>query len=77
MSDKLAAILINKYKVPVVEDENKIRQILGDGKVQEFSGVHPDVKTGKLTERDAPGKGWYKRIIGGHPHWKIMVGNPK
>jgi len=77
VSDKLAAILINKYKVPVVEDENKIRQILGDGKVQEFSGVHPDVKTGKLTERDAPGKGWYKRIIGGHPHWKIMVGNPK
>lgn len=77
VSGKLAAILINKYQVPVVEDEKKIRTILGPNKEIEFYGSHPDIASGKTTERDSPGKGWYKRMIGGKPYFKIMVGNPK
>ena len=77
VSDKLAAILINKFKVPVVEDEEKVREVVGKEKVMEFAGQHPDVTSGKSTEKDHPGKGWYKRKIGGHEHWKILVGNPK
>ena len=77
VSDKLAAILINKYNAPVIDDPEQIQKILGDKKVQEFSGIHPDVKSGKSTDKDSPGKGWYKRVIGGHSHWKTIVGNPK
>ena len=77
VSDKLAAILINKFGVPVVEDEETVREVVGKEKVMEFAGQHPDVKSGKSTEKDCPGKGWYKRKIAGHEHWKILVGNPK
>lgn len=77
VSDKLAAILINKYGVPVVEEEEKVREVVGKEKVMEFTGQHPDVTSGKSTEKDYPGKGWYKRKIAGHEHWKILVGNPK
>jgi hypothetical protein len=77
VSDKLAAILINKFGVPVIEDEEKVREVVGKEKVMEFAGQHPDVKSGKATEKDYPGKGWYKRKIGGHEHWKTLVGNPK
>ena len=77
VSDKLAAILINKYGVPVIEEEEKVREVVGKEKVMEFTGQHPDVASGKSTEKDCPGKGWYKRKIAGHEHWKILVGNPK
>ena len=77
VSDKLAAILINKFGVPVVEDEETVREVVGKEKVMEFAGQHPKVKSGESTEKDCPGKGWYKRKIAGHEHWKILVGNPK
>ena len=77
VSDKLAAILINKFGVPIVEDEEKVREVVGREKVMEFAGQHPDVTSGKSTEKERPGKGWYKRKIGAHEHWKILVGNPK
>lgn len=77
VSDKLAAILINKYNVPVVEDEDKVREVVGREKVEEFYGIHPENKSGDPKDRDRPGKGWYKRKIGGHYHNKILVGNPK
>lgn len=77
VSGKLAAILINKFGVPTVEDEEKVREVVGREKVMEFAGQHPDVASGISTERDCPGKGWYKRKIGSHEHWKILVGNPK
>ena len=63
--------------VPVVEDEEKVREVVGKEKVMEFAGQHPKVKSGESTEKDCPGKGWYKRKIAGHEHWKILVGNPK
>ena len=77
VSDKLAAILINKFGVPVVEDEETVREVVGKEKVMEFAGQHPKVKSGESTEKDCPGKGWYKRKLAGHEHWKILVGNPK
>ena len=51
VSDKLAAILINKFGVPIVEDEEKVREVVGREKVMEFAGQHPDVTSGKSTEK--------------------------
>ena len=39
------------------------------GKKIDWHGRHPDGRTGYM--------GWYNRLIGGHPHEKIMVGKPK
>ena len=58
VSGKIADILINKYNVPIVDDQAEVEKILGK-KV--------DWKTG----------GYYERIIGGHPHEKILIGRPK
>jgi hypothetical protein len=67
VSGKIAAILINKYNCPVVQDQKEVEKVLGK----------PVDWTGKNTEDSAmPGEGWYIRKIGGHPHAKIMLGRP-
>lgn len=65
VSGKLAQILINKYGVPVVADENAVEQVLG--KKVKWLGNIPGDDT----------YGWYERSIAGHPHAKILVGRPK
>lgn len=67
VSGKIAAILINKYNCPVVQDEKEVETVLGK----------PVDWTGKNTEDLAsPGDGWYIRKIGGRLHSKIMLGKP-
>lgn len=67
VSGKFAEILMNKYQVPTIEDENLVRKILKKDII--WYGTHP--------EEEASGNGWYGRKIGGHLHYKILVGNPK
>lgn len=65
VSEKLAEILISKYKVPIVDNQKNVEKVLG--KKVEWVGEIP----GK------PGNGWYIRSIGGGKHAKILVGNPR
>jgi len=60
---------VNKGGVPVIDDEEKVRAILGPkrGDELEWHGEHP---TGKY-----PGNGWYTRTIGGKKLTKTMAGN--
>lgn len=67
VSGKLAEILMNKYKCPIVTDSEIVMKVLG--KPVDWKGSNPD---GKST-----GNGWYIRNIGGHPHAKILLGRPK
>lgn len=67
VSGKLSEILLNKYKIPSVDNQEDVEKVLG--KKVKWYGVHP-------TE-DLPGKGWYSREIGGHEHIKILLGKPK
>jgi hypothetical protein len=69
VSGKLAEILMIKYGVPVVTDENEVQAAIG-GKNVEWHGKHPKDNT-------IPGNGWYSRKIGGGMHTKILVGRPK
>lgn len=67
VSDAPAHIALNKLGIKPVEDEKKVRALLGDKKI-EWHGEHPE---GKF-----PGTaGWYTRDIGGTPHAKIIVGD--
>lgn len=68
VSDKLAAILIGKHNVPVVNSEADVEKVLG--KNITWHGKHP-------TDPSMPGDGWYTRTLGGKPHTKILVGKPK
>jgi hypothetical protein len=69
MSDAIAHIMITRYDVPFVGDEEKVRKALG--KEITWIGPHPE---GKYPGFD----GWYERKIGGkHLHMKIMLGKPK
>jgi hypothetical protein len=65
VSGKLAEILIDKYRVPIVEDEAEVEKVL----------AKPIKWIGKLEGK--PGNGWYERPIGGYKHNKILVGRPK
>lgn len=66
VSHKLAALLIDKYKVHVVTNPHSIQAVIG--KPIEFHGNHPD--------GNMPGDGWYTRKIGGGSLTKILVGMP-
>jgi hypothetical protein len=67
VSDAPAHITLNKLGIKPIEDEMKVRSLLGDRKITWF-GAHPE---GKF-----PGTmGWYERDIGGTPHAKIIVGD--
>lgn len=67
VSDAPAHIALNKLGIKPVEDEQKVRDLLG-GKEIQWHGDHPE---GKF-----PGThGWYSRAIGGQMHAKIIVGD--
>jgi hypothetical protein len=65
VSGKIAQILLEKYDVPVVNDIKVIEKVLG--KKVDWIG----------TKEGMPGNGWYSRVLGGHPHDKILLGRPK
>ena len=69
MSDAPSHIMITKYSVPVVTDEDKVRQLLV-GKKLEWVGEHPGKKY--------PGSdGWYYRNLIGKRKLKILLGRPR
>ena len=68
ISGKLADILIGKHKLPVVNDREEVEKVLG--RKVDWHGKNPE-------DPNAPGDGWYTRMLGGHPHAKILVGKPK
>ena len=62
-----AHIALNKLGVKPVEDQRKVKALLGDKDII-WHGEHPE---GKF-----PGTfGWYSRDISGHMHAKIIVGD--
>jgi len=65
-SGKLASILIQRFNVPVVDDEKEVRKVIGDVEWK-----------GKPSESTKPGDGWYVRTIGGKKSEKILLGRPK
>lgn len=67
VSGKIAEIFMNKYRCPIVEDEETVVKVLGK-QVQWI---------GKSSDPERTGNGWYLRNIGGHPHEKILIGRPK
>jgi hypothetical protein len=73
LSGKLSEIMLKKYKVPHVRDEEKVREILGKkhGPNIKWHGKHPHQGPSSI-----PGDGWYSRKIAGKWHAKIMLGNP-
>lgn len=68
VSGKLAEILMNKYNVPVVTDQQVVEKVLG--KKVDWHGQNPE-------DPNTTGDAWYGRTIGGHNHNKIMLGRPK
>jgi hypothetical protein len=60
---------VDKGGVPVIDDEEKVRAILGPkrGAELEWHGEHPSGKK--------PGNGWYTRTIGGKKLTKTLAGN--
>ena len=69
VSGKLALILMDKYKVPSVNNKEAVEKILG--KEVEWNGKNPE------DPAKYPGDGWYTRSIGGNKHAKILLGKPK
>lgn len=59
---------VGKGKVPVIDDEETVRKILGPRRSGEMTwhGEHPKGKK--------PGNGWYTRTIGGKQTTKTMAG---
>ena len=68
VSGKIAEILIGKYNCPIVTDQPDVEKVLG--KKVDWNGKCPD-------DPKMPGDGWYTRLLGGHPHAKILLGKPK
>jgi hypothetical protein len=68
VSGKLAQILIDDYGCPQVKNQRDVERVLG--KKVDWKGTCPD-------NPSLPGNGWYVRLIGGHPHTKILIGRPK
>ena len=68
VSKKFAEILLKKYDVPTVDNEEAVRKILK--KDITWYGSHP-------TKPDMPGNGWYEREIAGNKQLKIIVRRPK
>lgn len=68
VSGKLSEILMNKYNVPVVTDQEIVEKVLG--KKVDWHGQNPE-------DPNATGNAWYGRTIAGHNHNKIMLGRPK
>jgi len=68
VSGKLADILISKYNVPVIEDPETVKDVLG--KPISWEGSHPE-------DKSKPSKGWYTRYLAGKPMTKVLLGRPK
>lgn len=71
VSKKKYEILINKYKINIINDQQIVRKILR--KKIEWFGNHPNGLKGDPYNKD----GWYGREIGGKNEIKILMGNPK
>lgn len=69
VSGKIAEILINKYHVPIVDNQAEVEKVLGRPVIWQ-GDTNPE-------DKNASGNGWYVRQIGGHPHAKILLGRPK
>lgn len=67
VSDAPAHIALNKLGIKPVEDEQKVRSLLGDKQIT-WHGEHPE---GKFVGT----RGWYSRDIGGKQHAKIIIGD--
>jgi hypothetical protein len=70
MSDKMAYAVI-KRGGPALEDEARVRQLVGDDIV--WHGEHPDPNAPAVFKSV---KGWYSRSIGGHEATKVIIGSP-
>jgi hypothetical protein len=59
---------VGKGKVPIIDDEETVRKILGDKRSKEttWHGEHP--------KGTYPGNGWYTRKIGGKQVTKTLIG---
>jgi hypothetical protein len=68
VSGKIAEILIKKYDVPIVDSQSEVEKVLG--KQVEWLGKNPE-------NTSIGGNGWYRRMLGGKLHTKIMLGRPK
>jgi hypothetical protein len=70
VSDAIAHVLLTRYDIPVVSDEEQVKKLL-PGKKIKWIGENPNGKY--------PGvNGWYERVLtGAGKHMKIMVGVPK
>ena len=68
MSDKIMHIMITRYKVPCVQSQDEVENILG--KKVKWIGSHPD---GKYRNYN----GFYVRSLGGQDHMKILLGKPR
>lgn len=70
VSDAIAHVLLTKYDVPVVTDEEHVKRLL-PGKKIKWIGENPNGKY--------PGvNGWYERVLtGAGKKMKIVVGRPK
>ena len=68
VSDAIAHVLIKKHKIPYINSEDKVRQLL-PGKKLTWVGANPNGKYPDYV-------GWYRRDLGGSGKLKIMVGNP-
>ena len=70
VSDAIAHVLLTRYDIPVVSDEEKVKKLL-PGKKVKWIGEHPNGKYPGVV-------GWYERVLTGMgKHIKIMVGKPK
>ncbi len=67
LSGAIAHIMLTRYGIPSVNDEDIVRKVLK--KDIEWVGPHP---SGKYPDNP----GWYNRKIAGKSHMKILVGLP-
>lgn len=65
VSGKIADILISKYNVPVVSDQETVEKVLGK-KIEWLGNIKGEL-----------GDGWYSRKLGGTSHTKVLIGKPK
>lgn len=68
MSGKIAHLLLTQYQVPWVSTQQEVERAIG--KTVEWIGHHPEGKYPGVT-------GFYRRMLAGHPHVKILLGTPK
>jgi hypothetical protein len=70
VSDAIAHVLLTRYDIPVVTDEEQVKKLL-PGKKVKWIGENPNGKYPGVV-------GWYERVLtGAGKHMKIMVGKPK